>query len=212
MNDMNGFEKLDQLKDDLKVFYFKIRDDIKDYHNYSWKNFAKDFTVCGLSSVSLATPLYALLESVLPKLVNSVPEIYQFFPDMGSDESISLRMWLALPLMFSGYIGDKLRTKSRKKMKEGSVGHHDGSFGSKMGFLTNLIPYGIKFGGDLVKAGIMTISSIPVSYASGMGEGFTTDFMKHVFLNEVSSKRIPSSLARLGRKAKLGLAGLMVAT
>ncbi|MDP3966410.1 MAG: hypothetical protein Q8Q04_02680, partial [archaeon] len=210
MNEFGNFENLDKLRADFKGFYNTVKEDLKDYHGHSWGHFLKDFSVCGLSSVALVTPLYAFLETVLPKLANNLPEFYQFFPDMGVDDSAWLRLTLSPFILAGGYIGDKLRTKSRKKIKESSMEHHDGSFGSKMGFLTNVISYGIKFGGDLVKTAVMTVGSIPVSYVSGMAEGFTTDFMKNAILNEKPTGRIPSSLQKTSRKKKLGLTGLMV--
>ncbi|MBU2612213.1 MAG: diphthine--ammonia ligase [Nanoarchaeota archaeon] len=205
MNDAKDFDKLDELRKDFNNFYKKVKEGLKDYHNHSWKNFFKDFGVCGLSSVTLATPLYAFIETVLPKGVNSFPEVFEFFPDMGVEDSQILRAALIPFIMLGGYVSDKLRTKSRKNIKNGSVGHHDGSFGSKFNFVTNIIPYGIKFNGDLLKAGIMTAGSIPVSYFTGMAEGFTTDFLKHSILNEKPTERIPFSLEKASRKMKIGV-------
>ncbi|PJE81499.1 hypothetical protein COU58_02225 [Candidatus Pacearchaeota archaeon CG10_big_fil_rev_8_21_14_0_10_32_42] len=201
-------EKLNNCKKQV----FDFVDFLKEYHNSDLKNFSKDFLACGLSALSLATPMYAFLETVFPKIVNKIPEISHFFPDMTSEDSIELRLGLSPFILLGGYIADKLRIKSRRKAKgNNSIGHHDGSFGTKLGFLTNIIPYGIKFG-DLSKTGILTSFSIPIYYVIGRAEGFTMDFFKHVIKNEAPTERIPKKLWENSRKIKISLAGLIFAT
>ena len=218
---MNNYkeDKLEKLKEDAKSSIQKLAqsaevlyEDIKDYHHHNGGDFSKDLAVCGLSALTITFPFYSFFETDLTKLIHMGPGLLKFFPDLNSHESLILRLFVLPAVVVGGYVGDKIRIRSRKKIKEESMGHHDGKFGSKAGFGTNIIPYGIKFWGEWANAAIMTLGSLPISYTLGRIEGFVTDFMKHSILNETPTERIPDYIKNLSRKSKLALAGLMVAS
>ena len=194
------FEKLNQVKEDLK-----------DYYDHKWNLFFRDFSACGLGAVIVATPLYAFYESVLPKLMRSLPDFMQVLTEMSSDESKVLR-WSLLPVIGGvAYFVDKGRIFSRNYFKKKSFGNHDGMYNSVLGPLTNSVPYGIKFGGDLSKVIPTTLGTLPLAYFVGIIEGFFTDTMKDL-LGFENTNRLPKVVQNFSQKTKLGLAGLMVAS
>jgi len=217
MDKNENFEKLEEFRKDItglwdnfKKYLVKSKDSLIEYHGHSWNHFGKNLMATGGSALMLAYPLYSFVETVLPKLIHQGSDFLPFFPDMGSEKSFWLRLAVAPFIVAGGYLSDKGRKEIRKKNKNGSAGHKDGSFMTKFNSSVNIIPYTFRFGGDVLKAGIQTIISSPIVYTIGRIEGFTTDLFKYAFLNYEPSERIPEKLKKAPRWANAGLASLMI--
>ena len=199
----------------------EVKENILNYYEGKWNNFAKDYLACGIGETLLSAPVWAFLETWGARAVSEVlPFVHQY----GVELSKTQRSWWAFAnLVALGYVSHKGRgafrwffkyDDSQEKLVD-SLGHekkvlgHDGKLGLAVGTLSSFAGYllGKNYGFSQVAS--QTGLSPVGNYTIGAANGLANDVMQEC-LDLSHPKRLPEWMKEINKQEKNSLIGLMI--